>query len=182
MADLSPEPIVELALAFQSFADSASQSTALYGLMPLSFSEWMRIARFMVSFLKNVTRNPTTKSQLFCRAIGVDVSQMKLSSLGLPFEYATPAERAGLLGQAWVIMQLDPERFVELVGEAELPVTMFPLQGIGGSPILEQMVSVLVQHTRHQLGRPSLRQTREPLEVWRMWNRLQRRTHRNGIS
>lgn len=182
LADVSPEPIVKSALAFQRFADSASQSTALYGLTPLSFSEWMRIARFMVSFLKNVTRNPTTKSQLFCQAIGVDLSQMKLSSLGLPFEYATPAERAGLLGQAWVIMQLGPERFVELAGEVELPVTMFPVRGVEGSPILAHMVSVLVQHTRHQSGRPSLRQTREPLEVWRMWNRLQRRTRRNGIS
>lgn len=182
LGDVSPEPIVTSALAFQSFADSASQSTALYGTASLSFSEWMSVARVMVSFLKNVTRNPTTKSQLFCQAMGVDLSQLKSSSLGLPFEYATPAERAGLLGQAWVIMQAGPERFLELAGEVELPVTMFPARGIGGSPILAQMVSVLVKHTRHTSGRPSLKQTREPLEVWRMWNRLQRRTHRNGIS
>lgn len=182
LADVSPEPVVNSALAFQSFADSASQSTAIYGLTSLSFAEWMCIARVMVSFLRNVTRNPTTKSQLFCQAMGLDLSQLKSSSLGLPFEYATPAERAGLLGQAWVIMQAGPERFLELAGEVELPVTIFPVRGIGGSPILAQMVSVLVQHTRHQPSQPSRRQTREPLEVWRMWNRLQRRTHRNGIS
>jgi len=175
-------PAVEPALTFQAFADAASQSTILYGQVPLNFSEWMCIARVMVSYLEIVTRQPSAGLRLFCEAIGVDLAQLKSSALGLPFEYATPAERAGLLGQAWVIMQAGPERFVELAVEAELPVTAFPLPAISGPEILMQMVSVLSQHGPHTIGRPSLRHTRAPLEVWRMWHRLQRRMHRNGIS
>lgn len=179
---VSPEPAIESAMAFQAFVDAASQSTTFYGRVPLSFSEWMFIARVMISFLKNVARQPTTGSRLFCHAIGVDSSQLKLSSLGLPFEYATPAERAGLLGQAWVIMQAGPERFLEFAAEAELPVTAVSLPTTGTPEILMHMVSALRQHTPHKPGRPGLRHTRTPLEVWRMWHRLQRRTHRNGIS
>ncbi|MNH14214.1 hypothetical protein D3C79_738020 [compost metagenome] len=176
------EPVIESALAFQAFADAASHSTTVYGRVPLSFSEWMCIARVMVSFLKNATRIPTAGSRQFCQAIGVDSSQLRSSSLGLSFEYATPAERAGLLGQAWVIMQAGPERFMELAAEAQLPVTAFPLPAFGVPEILMQMVSSLSQHTPHKPGRPGLRHTRAPLEVWRMWHRLQRRTRRNEIS
>lgn len=176
------EPAIESALAFQAFADAASHSTTVYGRVPLSFSEWMCIARVMVSFLKNATRIPTAGSRQFCQAIGVDSSQLRSSSLGLSFEYETPAERAGLLGQAWVIMQAGPERFMELAAEASLPVTAFPLPAFGVPEILMQMVSSLSQHTPHKPGRPGLRHTRAPLEVWRMWHRLQRRTRRNDIS
>lgn len=175
-------PAVESALAFQAFADAASQSTVLYGRVPLSFSDWMCIARVMVSYLESVMRQPSAKSRLFCEAIGVDLAQLKSSSLGLPFEYATIAERAELLGQAWVIMQAGPEQFLALVAEAQLPVTAFPLPAISGPEILMQMVSVLRQHTPHKPGHLGLRHTRAPLEVWRMWHRLQRKAHRNDIS
>jgi len=178
----SPVPVVDSALKFQAFADARRQSTILYGRVPLSFSEWMCVARVMVSYLETVARQPSAGSRLFCETIGVDLAQLKSSSLGLPFEYATPAERAGLLGQAWVIMQAGPERFVELATEAKLPVTAFPLPMTGVPEILMQMVSVLSQHTPHKLGRQVFGRTREPLEVWHMWHRLQRRTRRNGIS
>lgn len=177
----SPEPLVESALAFQAFADVSSRSTTFYGRLPLSFSEWMCIARFMVSYLLNATRQSTSGSRKFCKAIGVDASKLQLSLLGLPFEYLAPSERAGLLGQAWVIMQAGPERFMELAAEAELPISVFPLPTIGAPEILMQMVSVLHQHTQHRPSRPCRRQTHAPFEVWRMWYRLQRRTHRNGI-
>jgi len=182
LGSASPVPAIELALAFQTFADSASQLTILYGRVPLSFSEWMCIARVMVSYLKIVTRQQSAGLRQFCEAIGVDLEQLKSSVFGLPFEYATPAERAELLGQAWVIMRAGPERFVELAVEAELPVTAFPLPAIGVPEILKQMLSVLSQHSPHKLARPSPRHTRAPLEAWRMWHRLQRRIHRNGIS
>ncbi|PZE11142.1 hypothetical protein DMX10_22375 [Pseudomonas sp. 57B-090624] len=177
-----PVPVVDTALAFQNFVDARRQSTIFYGQVALSFSEWMCVARVMVSYLETVARQPSAGSRLFCERIGVDLARLKSSSLGLPFEYAAPAERAGLLGQAWVIMQAGPERFVELATETKLPVTAFPLPVTGVPEILMQMVSVLSQHTRHKLARPVFGRTREPLEVWHMWHRLQRRTRRNGIS
>ncbi|WP_218187510.1 hypothetical protein, partial [Pseudomonas sp. NBRC 111121] len=117
---------------------------------------------------------------LFCEAMGVDLSQLQASSLGLPFEYGTPSERAGLLGQAWVIMQAGPERFVESAAEAKLPVTSFPLPAVSVPDILHQMLSVLT-NTPHKPGHMGLKRTHSPQEVWRRWHRLQRRTHRNGI-
>ncbi|AGA76073.1 hypothetical protein CXG50_02330 [Pseudomonas plecoglossicida] len=173
-------PPVEAALTFQTFADSASQSMPFYGRVPLGFSEWMCIARVMVSFLEQVTRHPSAGSHLFCEAMGVDLSQLQASSLGLPFEYGTPSERAGLLGQAWVIMQAGPERFVESAAEAKLPVTSFPLPAVSVPDILHQMLSVLT-NTPHKPGHMGLKRTHSPQEVWRRWHRLQRRTHRNGI-
>lgn len=175
-------PASESAVAFQTFADAASHSTVPYGGMSLSFSEWMCIARVMISFLKAAARGPTGKMRRFCQAIGVDASELKSSSLGLPFEYASPAERAGLLGQAWEIMQAGPERFVDSATEAELPVSAFPLPPFGVPHILEQMLSELTQHSPHKPGREGLNHTRAPLEVWRMWNRLQRRMRRNDLS
>lgn len=177
-----PEPAIESALTFQAFADAASHSTAAYGGVALSLSEWMCIARVMISFLKTVTRRPTARALWLCQAIGVDASQLKSSSLGLSFEYAAPAERAGLLGQAWVIMQAGPEQFVELAADAELPVTALPLPALGVPEILKQMVEVLSRHPPHKPGRSGLSHTRSPLEVWRMWHRLQRRTRRHDIS
>ncbi|MBK5003493.1 TniQ family protein [Pseudomonas sp. S32] len=178
----SSEAAIESALAFQTFVDTASHSTAAYGGVSLSFSEWMSIARVMISFLKKATRHPTVTALRFCKAIGVDTSQLKSSSLGLPFEYATPAERAGLLGQAWVIMQAGPERFMELAADAELPVTAFPLPALGVPEIFKQMATAFSQHPPHKRGRSGPSHTRAPLEVWHMWNRLQRRMRRHDIS
>lgn len=181
LGSVAPEPAIESAMAFQAFVDAASQSATFYGRVPLSFSEWMYIARVMISFLKNIVRQPTTGSRHFCHVIGVDLSQLKLSSLGLPFEYATPAERAGVLSQAWVIMQAGPERFLELAVEAGLPANAISLSNSDTPEVLMQIVSALRQHPPHKLGRQGSRDTRTPLEVWRMWNRLQRRTYRNGL-
>lgn len=173
------EPASESVLSFQAFADAASHSTAVYGGISLSFSTWMCIARVMISFLKNATRQPTVRTVRFCQKIGVDASQLKSSSLGLSFEYATPAERAGLLGQAWVIMQAGPERFMELAADAGLPVTTFPLPALGVPEILKQMVTALSPHPPHKFGRSGLSHARAPLEVWHMWHRLKRRTRRH---
>ncbi|EOG7777832.1 TniQ family protein [Pseudomonas aeruginosa] len=182
LATASPEPLVEPALAFQAFADVASQSAALYGGTRLSFSEWMGIARVMISFLQYVIRHPSVSTQRFCQDIGVETSLLRPSSLGLPFEYLAPAERAALLGQAWVIMQAGPERFMEVAARAELAITTFPLPANGAPEILMEMVSALTRRPLHKPGRQIHRQLHTPLEVWRMWHRLQRRTHRNGIS
>lgn len=175
-------PALESALSFQTFADTASRSTVAFGEVSLSFSEWMCIARVMISFLKNATRQPTVKMLRFCHAIGVDACQLRSSSLGLSFEYATPAERAGLLGQAWVIMQADPERFAELAADAELPVTAFPLPAYGVPEILRHMLKALSQHPPRKCSLPGPSHTRAPLEVWHMWHRLKRRMRRHDIS
>lgn len=169
-------------MSFQAFADGACRSGAVYGQKQLSFSDWMGVARAMISFLQNAVSHPSLSIQRFCRDIGVEISLLQPSSLGLPFEYLAPAERAGLLGQAWVIMQAGPERLMELAARAELPVTAFPLPRKGAPQILLEMVSVLTRHNQRKPGRKSHRQSRTPFEVWRMWHRLQRRTRRNGIS
>lgn len=178
----SSEAVVQAACAFQSFADDACRSAALYGARLLSFSDWMAVARAMISFLQNAVRHPSTSTQQFCRDIGLEFSLLQPSSLGLPFEYLSPAERAGLLEQAWVIMQAGPELLMELVARAELPLTAFPLPTTGVPQILLDIVSVLSRHTQHKPSQSIHSPSHTPLEVWRMWHRLQRRTHRNGIS
>ncbi|WP_425273422.1 TniQ family protein [Pseudomonas morbosilactucae] len=176
------EPMVISALSFQAFADAASRSPAQFGQASVSFSDWMNIARVMVSFLEYAIRHPSDSTRRFCQTMGADTGSLEPSALGLPFEFLAPAERAGLLGQAWVIMQAGPERFMEAAAEARLPVSAFPLSAVGGPELLLQMVSVLVRHSHHSPGRLPHRQSRTPLEVWRMWHRLQRRTRRSGIS
>lgn len=175
------KPMVTSAFAFQAFADAASRSWVPFGHASLSFSDWMSIARVMISFLEHAIRHPSATMQRFCHTMGVDTELLEPSALGLPFEFLAPAERAGLLGQAWVIMQAGPERIMDAAADARLPVSAFPLPSVGVPELLLQMVSVLVRYSHHSPGRLPHRQSRTPLEVWRMWHRLQRRTHRSGI-
>lgn len=182
LAHKSSGPLIESTLEFQSFADLASGSRALFGDRSMSFSEWMAIARLIISFLLYAIRHPSAGTLQFCRAIGVEISLLQPSSLGLPFEYLSPAERSVLLGQTWVIMQAGPERFMELASCTGLPISAFPALATGAPEIAKEMLSVLIRHSQHRPGRKGQRQSHTPLDVWQMWHRLQRRTHRNGIS
>lgn len=163
LAKKSFGPSIESALEFQRFADLASGSSPLFGDRPLSFPEWMAVARLIISFLLNAIRHPSAGTLQFCRAIGVEISLLQPSSLGLPFEYLSPAERSVLLGQTWVIMQAGPERFMELASCTQLPISAFPSLAKGAPEIAREMLSVLTRHSQHRPGRQGQRQSHTPL-------------------
>ncbi len=169
------------ALAFQNFADGLYGEGTLFGKTEISFAEWMFVARVIVSLLRAIVRHPTASSCLFCRLMGVDLTACPISSLGLPFEYLGPAERSAFMGPAWTIMQAGPERFIECAKTASLPHSFLPMPARDAPEILTHMASALTCRPRCSPDITDRDFTRDPLNVWRMWLRLQRRIRRDGL-
>lgn len=170
------------ALAFQLFADDSRHGPVAFGQTKLSFSEWMLIARVMIGFLQAAARYLSAGALHFFQSMGVDVAALRPTSLGLPFEYLGPGERAGLLGSVWVIMLAGPEQFMDLAAAASLPASSLEIPAKGGPEVLIRMASVLTSHARITPDRHPREHSRNQLEVLQMWRRLQRRMRRNGIA
>ncbi|AZE39162.1 hypothetical protein C4K06_6174 [Pseudomonas chlororaphis subsp. aureofaciens] len=169
------------ALAFQGFADELYGKRTAFGQAEVNFAEWMFIARVIISLLRSIVRHPTASSRLFCRLMSVDLAGCSVSSLGLPLEYLEPAERCALIGPAWVIMQAGAERFIECARLASLPRSLLPIPARDAPEILTHMASALTCRPRCSPDMTERNQTRDPLSVWRMWLRLQRRIRRDGL-
>lgn len=174
-------PCSQAALAFQRFADELHGKTAAFGDAEVSFADWMFVARVIISLLRVVIRHPTASSRLFCRLMDVDLTLCQSSSLGLPFEYLEPAERAPLIGQAWVIMKAGPERFIECAKRSLLPHSLLPMPARDVPTVLTYMLSALSSRPRRSPDITGLPHPRDPLKVWQMWLRLQRRIRRDGF-
>ncbi|PMY41471.1 hypothetical protein C1Y35_07770 [Pseudomonas sp. GW456-L14] len=177
----APLSCSEEALAFQRFADGLYGKSTAFGQAEVGFAEWMFVARVIISLLRSVVRHPTASSRLFCQLMEVDVGACPTSSLGLPFEYLQPAERSALIGPAWVIMQAGPERFIECATRASLPHSLLPIPVRDAPEILTHMASALSCRPRCSPDMTEHNHTRNPLGVWRMWLRLQRRIRRDGF-
>lgn len=171
------------ALAFQVYADQAFGRTAFFGKVELTFSDWMFVSRVMVSMIQGFLRHPSTSAKAFCHSMELEgVDKLQRSTLGLPFEYLSCAERSGLLGVVWAIMQAGPERFLLAAAEASLPLSSLPLPRRSAPLILSALSTALTKHTPHQCpqhaNEPGLHKVGD---VLRSWVRLQRRIRRDGI-
>ncbi|WP_376780465.1 TniQ family protein [Pseudomonas soli] len=174
-------PCSKDALAFQAFADGLYGQSTMFGGDRLSFADWMFVARVIIGLLLGVARHPTSSTRLFCELMQVDAAACQPSSLGLPLEYLSPAERSALMGQTWVIMQAGPERFVECALRAVLPCSALPLPAREAPQVLNQMASALSCSSRCPRHKKEQNHIRRPLGVLRMWLRLQRRIRRDGL-
>lgn len=175
-------PFSSPALAFQLFADKSRDRSVAFGRIELSFPEWMLVARVMIGFLQMAAKYCSAEATRFFRSMDIDASTFRSTPTGLPFEYLEPAERAGLLGNVWTIMCAGPERFMDLAASASLPASLLPIPARRVPKVLLSMKSVLKAHPRTALDRHSYEQPRNQRQVLRMWLRLQRRMHRNGVE
>ncbi|MNE26636.1 hypothetical protein D3C80_1200110 [compost metagenome] len=143
----------------------------------------MFVSRVMVSMIQGFLRHPSNSTKEFCHSMGLEgVEKLQRSTLGLPFEYLSCAERSGLLGVVWAIMQAGPERFLLAAAEASLPLSSLPLPRRSAPLILSELSTALTKHTPHQCpqhaNEPGLHKAGD---VLRSWVRLQRRIRRDGI-
>lgn len=171
------------ALAFQIYADRAFGRTAFFGEVELTFRDWMFVSRVMVSMVQGFLRHPSASTKGFCHSMGLGgVEKLQRSTLGLPFEYLSCAERSGLLGVVWAIMQAGPQQFLLAATEASLPLSSLPLPRRSAPLILMVLSTALTEHTFHQW--PHHRNEtglHDAGNVLRIWARLQRRIRRDGI-
>ena len=175
-------PAVVPALELQQTIDAAHGGMMRYGDHPMSFRDWMMIARVMVSFLRTAARHPSANMRRFCSDIGIDLGSVRSNSLGLPFEYLGPGARAELLANVWVIMGLGPERFMAVAEQALLPSSCLQVPVAGAPTLLAQMSSALISHSCKARARGAHEQIRTPQQVLRIWAHLQRRIRRHDLT
>lgn len=169
------------ALAIQQYADQMITAPGLFGDVALDFTQWMRVARAMVSLLQVAARQRSESALQLCRCLGVDTAVITPALLGLPFEYLAQSERARLLAGAWAMMVAGPDRFMSEASRVSLPVSALHVPSRGAPDILMRMAGALKIHPSHRPNQRNLDHPRAQLEVLRMWLRLTRRMKRNGL-
>ncbi|WP_339434276.1 TniQ family protein [Pseudomonas sp. EA_65y_Pfl2_P78] len=169
------------ALAIQKYADQMIGSSGLFGDVALDFTQWMRIARAMVSLLQVAARQRSKSILQLCECLGVDAVSLTPALLVLPLEYLAQPERARLLAGAWAMMVAGPDRFMSEACRATLPVSALHVPAHGAPDILMRMAGALKIHSPHRPIQRDMDHPRAQLEVLRMWLRLTRRMKRNGL-
>lgn len=169
------------ALAIQQYADQLVTAPGSFGNITLDFTQWMRVARAMISLLQVTARQRSRTLLQFCKNLGVDTTSLTPASLGLPFEYLAQPERAKLLGGAWALMTAGPDIFIHEAKRLALPLYALHVPSHGAPDILIRMVSALKVHSPHRASQRNDDHPRTQMEVLRMWLRLTRRMRRNGL-
>ncbi|RON75826.1 hypothetical protein BK675_10945 [Pseudomonas fluorescens] len=169
------------ALAIQQYADQLVTAPGSFGNITLDFTQWMRVARAMISLLQVTARQRSQTLLLFCKNLGVDTTSLTPASLGLPFEYLAQPERAKLLGGAWALMTAGPDIFIHEAKRLALPLYALHVPPHGAPDILIRMASALKVHSPHLASQRNDDHPRTQMEVLRMWLRLTRRMRRNGL-
>lgn len=170
------------AMMFQEHVDAWGGRSLRYGRQAMSFSDWMFVARVMVSLVMVLIRQQSRSSIKFCRLMELEgYAETKPSAIGLPFEFLSPADRSGLLAVVWAIMQAGPDRFIKSALGASLSASAIVLPvGRPVPAVLSLMVSALARRP-HGVRAAINFKPRDPSSVLRMWERLQRRIRRDGI-
>lgn len=169
------------AFAIQQYVDELIAAPGSFGNITLDFTQWMRVARAMISLLQVAARQRSGAMLQLCENLGVDTASLTPALLGLPFEYLAQPERARLLAGAWAMMTAGPDRFMSEASRVSLPVSALHVPAHGAPDILIRMASELKIHSPHRPNQRNQDHPRTQLEVLRMWLRLTRRMRRNGL-
>ncbi|MNJ37196.1 hypothetical protein D3C77_320050 [compost metagenome] len=177
-----PDQEMVNALAFQSHVDHLVAHLGHYGDVPICLAEWLHVARALLSLVRAASHQKSHVLMDFCGSFGVEASALRPTSLGLPFEYLSTAERARLLAAVWSIMRVGPERFVAEARRVALPSSALSFSPGTAPNCLVELASSLNHRCRHQRSNGKTHHHRTPQAVLQCWLRLQRRVRRNGLA
>lgn len=167
------------ALNFQLAADELfSKSSLRYGGNHLVLSEWFALSRWMIGILRTAARAPSPCTEMFFRELGVNLPELKPPPTGLPFEYLSPVDRAGLLTHVWSMLEVGPERLMA-VAECERirPSLLLPRSGELPSS-LAGLGAVLKSNRRRNYNPSPVGNPRSVKSVLMRWQRLLRKFQR----
>lgn len=167
------------ALNFQLAADELfSKSSLRYGGNHLVLSEWFALSRWMIGILRTAARAPSPCTEMFFRELGVNLPELRPPPTGLPFEYLSPVDRAGLLTHVWSMLEVGPERLMA-VAECERirPSLLLPRSGELPSS-LAGLGAVLKSNRRRNYNPSPVGKPRSVKSVLMRWQRLLRKFQR----
>ncbi|VVQ03594.1 hypothetical protein PS925_02552 [Pseudomonas fluorescens] len=167
------------ALSFQRATDGLFfLPVRRYGDQPLLLTEWLGLSRWMIGILRTAARAPSSRTQTFFNELGVDLTDIKPPSTGLPFEFLTPADRAVLLSNVWSMLAAGPERLIA-VAECECIRPSLLLPRAGELPAsLAGLRAVLKSRRRLNYRQSPIDNPRSVKSVLMRWQRLLRKFQR----
>ena len=168
------------AAAFQEYVDEMVGLGTWYGPLRLTCSEWLGIAKAMLSLVRSASRMNSHVLNSFFKEMGVDSSSLEPSPLGLPLEYLPVCERERLLEIVWSIMRAGPGRFLD-AASGVLPPSVLR-QFSKDAPQLLELITPRTTHRHSAYNRTvPMVGPQKPQAVLRSWLRLIRKIRRNGL-
>lgn len=168
------------AAAFQGSVDEMVWLGTWYGPLRLTCSEWLGIARAMLSLVRSASRMNSRGLTSICEEMGVDSSSLEPSPLGLPLEFLPVCERERLLDMVWTIMRAGPGRFLDAASGVLPPSEL--RQFSNAAPKLLELITPRDTHRHSAYNRTvPMVGPQKPQAVLRSWLRLIRKIRRNGL-
>lgn len=167
------------ALSFQLAADELFSKPSLrYGGSHLLLTEWFALSRWMIGILRTAARAPSSCTEIFFRELGVNLSELRPPPTGLPFEYLSPVDRAGLLAHVWSMLEVGPERLMAVAASERIrPSLLLPRSGELPSS-LAGLGALLISGRRRNYNPSLVGNPRSVKSVLMRWQRLLRKFQR----
>jgi len=122
------------ALLFQHAADTTLiEGVAAYGKELLDVTDWFYLCRWLLGILRSSAKTRSDCMRGFFDSLNIDFDALTLPVIGLPFEYLSPSDRAGLLANMWRMLRAGPERLLEASGLVPIAPSSIP-QPVGLAP------------------------------------------------
>ncbi|WP_083613208.1 TniQ family protein [Pseudomonas moraviensis] len=167
------------ALHFQRATDELfSRPTMSYGSHYLPLAEWLALSRWMIGILRTAARASSPCTETFFRELGVDLGKLTPPSTGLPLEYLSAVDRAGLLADVWSMLQIGHERLIEVAEREHIrPSLLLPRSG-KLPPSIAGLAAVLKSRRCGNNSVPPIDNPRSVKSVLMRWQRLLRKFQR----
>lgn len=138
------------ALSFQHAADGlffGEEQT--YGGEHLSLADWFYLSRWILGMLRCAARARSACMEPFFRTLGLNFTELLVPSLGLPFQYLDPKDRAHLMSDTWCILQLGQQPLAQACAEFSVARSLMPLPA-GNPPRCIASIVSESQSRRHK--------------------------------
>lgn len=187
--DLRKAPAVvhysEAAFSFQSAADAVVYSgRGIFSGKHITSHQWFTLARYFLAVLRKVALRPTDNLASMVKTLGVSLGGIPSSATGLPFEMLPLDEREALIREAWVLLKVNLEDFIEAaISYSVTRATLYGISNFIPEP-LEDIVVFLhdgaTPRSKNEVVK-GLVAPRSKRCVLRMYARLQRKLPRGAL-
>lgn len=150
----------------------------LYGGEHLDLGDWFYVCRWMLGILRSAARAHSACNKPFFSMMGVNFDALLAPSLGLPFQYLPPKDRAHLLSDAWSMMLAGPERLAQACAEFSIARSLLPLPAGNPPPCVASIIAGLQSRTNKRDTYHHADVPRSSKNVVMQWRRLLRKTQR----